>query len=421
MLELFRGSVGRRVLTVVATERPTATCARPNRVRASVADRAPARALTGRGVDDGRRGTRCGGVRCRRGCWPRALVGAGDLPAADVIVTRDRHPAGHLGRRLCAGRVVRRRRDTGGGARGLEGVGGRCDRCRGRRITSAATGSGPPCSGRASMPSATSSGRSEIARGGWPGSPAVAIPDVAVSAITATTATGRTASTCRRRWPAPCGAMTSSSTWSARAHRATSDGSPTAPGRRRPPRRGRLDRPPTQTRKRSRCRARRDIGSTSDGRGGERGVGERTTGDGARRDRCGRASVDASRRNRRGHEGVRTRRDRGGRRGGSRRIGENYAQELAGKREVIERLGPHVHFIGHLQTNKVRQIAPLVDVWETVDRHVDRRRGRPAVPGGAGADPGELDRRGVEVRLPARGGRRAGRSCDGRPASTSPG
>ena len=53
---------------------------------------------------------------------------------------------------------------------------------------------------------------------------------------------------------------------------------------------------------------------------------------------------------------------------GCRCIGENYAQELAGKREVIERLGPHVHFIGHLQSNKVRRIAPLVGVWETVDR-----------------------------------------------------
>ena len=53
---------------------------------------------------------------------------------------------------------------------------------------------------------------------------------------------------------------------------------------------------------------------------------------------------------------------------GCRCIGENYAQELAGKREVLERLGPHVHFIGHLQSNKVRLVAPLVGVWETVDR-----------------------------------------------------
>ncbi len=49
-------------------------------------------------------------------------------------------------------------------------------------------------------------------------------------------------------------------------------------------------------------------------------------------------------------------------------VGENYAQELAGKHDVIERCRPRVHFIGHLQSNKVRLIAPLVDVWETVDR-----------------------------------------------------
>ena len=51
---------------------------------------------------------------------------------------------------------------------------------------------------------------------------------------------------------------------------------------------------------------------------------------------------------------------------GFRSIGENYAQELAAKRDVIERLGPRVHFIGHLQTNKVRldRVArrPLGDV-----------------------------------------------------------
>ena len=47
-------------------------------------------------------------------------------------------------------------------------------------------------------------------------------------------------------------------------------------------------------------------------------------------------------------------------------IGENYAQELLAKREVAA--GAEVHFIGQLQTNKVRQVAGLVDVYETVDR-----------------------------------------------------
>ena len=51
---------------------------------------------------------------------------------------------------------------------------------------------------------------------------------------------------------------------------------------------------------------------------------------------------------------------------GCRAIGENYAQELLAKRAAAERA--EVHFIGQLQTNKVRQIAGLVDVYETVDR-----------------------------------------------------
>jgi pyridoxal phosphate enzyme (YggS family) len=53
---------------------------------------------------------------------------------------------------------------------------------------------------------------------------------------------------------------------------------------------------------------------------------------------------------------------------GCRAIGENYAQELVGKRATIERLRPRVHFIGNLQTNKVRQLVGLVDVWSSLDR-----------------------------------------------------
>jgi pyridoxal phosphate enzyme (YggS family) len=48
-------------------------------------------------------------------------------------------------------------------------------------------------------------------------------------------------------------------------------------------------------------------------------------------------------------------------------IGENYAQELVAKvGEAV--LDVSVHFIGQLQTNKVRQVASIVDVYETVDR-----------------------------------------------------
>jgi hypothetical protein len=50
-------------------------------------------------------------------------------------------------------------------------------------------------------------------------------------------------------------------------------------------------------------------------------------------------------------------------------LGENYAQELLDK---LSRLGEPpqlpVHFIGHLQSNKVKALAPHVGLWHTVDR-----------------------------------------------------
>lgn len=57
-------------------------------------------------------------------------------------------------------------------------------------------------------------------------------------------------------------------------------------------------------------------------------------------------------------------------------IGENYAQETVAKwAELSVLIGaegvaalPELHFIGQLQTNKVRLVAPLVAVYETVDR-----------------------------------------------------
>ena len=49
-------------------------------------------------------------------------------------------------------------------------------------------------------------------------------------------------------------------------------------------------------------------------------------------------------------------------------VGENYAQELVSKFDAFDIDDVAVHFIGQLQTNKVRQIVDLVDVYETVDR-----------------------------------------------------
>jgi pyridoxal phosphate enzyme (YggS family) len=47
-------------------------------------------------------------------------------------------------------------------------------------------------------------------------------------------------------------------------------------------------------------------------------------------------------------------------------IGESYAQELIAKAEEVE--GARWHFVGRLQRNKVRHLAGLVDLWQSVDR-----------------------------------------------------
>lgn len=52
-------------------------------------------------------------------------------------------------------------------------------------------------------------------------------------------------------------------------------------------------------------------------------------------------------------------------------IGENYAQELIAKHEELsteERDRIEWHFLGRLQRNKVRSIAAIVSVWQSVDR-----------------------------------------------------
>ena len=51
------------------------------------------------------------------------------------------------------------------------------------------------------------------------------------------------------------------------------------------------------------------------------------------------------------------------------RVGESYAQECAAKlSQVSAEPRPRLHFVGRLQRNKVRMLASLVDVWQTVDR-----------------------------------------------------
>ena len=53
--------------------------------------------------------------------------------------------------------------------------------------------------------------------------------------------------------------------------------------------------------------------------------------------------------------------------GGLTDLGESYAQELAVKAEAVH--DPiRWHFLGRLQRNKVRIVAPFVDLWQSVDR-----------------------------------------------------
>ena len=51
-------------------------------------------------------------------------------------------------------------------------------------------------------------------------------------------------------------------------------------------------------------------------------------------------------------------------------LGESYAQELVPKAAALAGSdpAPRWHFIGRLQTNKVRQLAGVVDLWQSVDR-----------------------------------------------------
>ena len=55
---------------------------------------------------------------------------------------------------------------------------------------------------------------------------------------------------------------------------------------------------------------------------------------------------------------------------GQRDFGENRAQELAAKADELARrqLTPTWHFIGRLQRNKIKAIAPRVALWHSVDR-----------------------------------------------------
>lgn len=76
---------------------------------------------------------------------------------------------------------------------------------------------------------------------------------------------------------------------------------------------------------------------------------------------------------------------------GCRELGESYAQELLAKLDRPDPSGePHApdpfegvtwHFIGRLQSNKVRQLAGTIDLWHTIDRESLAREVARRVPG----------------------------------------
>jgi pyridoxal phosphate enzyme (YggS family) len=62
-------------------------------------------------------------------------------------------------------------------------------------------------------------------------------------------------------------------------------------------------------------------------------------------------------------------------------VGENYVQELLRKRDGLEQTPIRWHFIGHLQSNKVKHIAPWIAMIHAVDtpgvaREIDRQAAR---------------------------------------------
>ena len=257
----------------------------------------------------------------------RSSASATVLPSGDVLVDgacrRDASRSGPaIARRWCCAAATECRWRAHAGWRGL--AAGVIDVAVASR--GAATMSSLPCSGRASMPSATSSAtvnsrggrrrrRRRRCRSPRSTSSGATRHSMFPRAVAAGTRTPRHRS--RRRWgrARPCDER-----WF--SHR---------PWRRRTSRAGRLERRSTPE-----C-ARRRRTVNDDGRRSRRaGSAATRVGSDRRRRTCVRRTAV---RDRRRHQGVRRVR-RSSRRcaGGATSIGENYAQELAGKREVIERL-----------------------------------------------------------------------------------
>jgi pyridoxal phosphate enzyme (YggS family) len=66
---------------------------------------------------------------------------------------------------------------------------------------------------------------------------------------------------------------------------------------------------------------------------------------------------------------------------GCRDLGESYAQELLAKVAAGAPEEVMWHFIGRLQSNKVRQLAATIDLWHTIDRESVAREVARRAPG----------------------------------------
>lgn len=91
-------------------------------------------------------------------------------------------------------------------------------------------------------------------------------------------------------------------------------------------------------------------------------------------------------------------------------VGENYAQDLASKANELRAEGPDAtaappqwHFIGGLQSNKVKLIADVVAVWESVDRIKVAKQIQNHAPGATVY---------VQMRPPGAGDQKAGAAPD---------
>jgi len=71
---------------------------------------------------------------------------------------------------------------------------------------------------------------------------------------------------------------------------------------------------------------------------------------------------------------------------GQRDFGENYAQELRDKREELAGIPPRWHFIGPLQSNKVKYVAGLVALIHSLDTEALLAEVNQRVPEGAVQD-----------------------------------